>query len=90
MSRIVIVGFLQEPHLITSQKTEFFIVTAVETANLIVTTPMILLECCNDSRLVLNHTHFRFASRNCTPKASLSNDFIVMGRQTTLVPSVCF
>jgi hypothetical protein len=27
-------GFLQEPHGITSQKTPFFIVTAVKTSNL--------------------------------------------------------
>jgi hypothetical protein len=34
VSRMVSSGFLQEPHGVTTQKTSFFIVTAVKTSNL--------------------------------------------------------
>jgi hypothetical protein len=44
-------GFLQEPHGVTTQKTPFFIVTAVKTSNL--TFYKIIREC-NKIRYVLN------------------------------------
>jgi hypothetical protein len=35
LGRVALVRFLQEPHAVTSQKTPFFIVTAVKTSNLL-------------------------------------------------------
>jgi hypothetical protein len=58
LHRVALVWFLQEPHGITTQKTPFFIVTAVKTSNLTLYVSLILIQ------LILNvHDYLLMAER---------------------------